>query len=132
MTHWDEARRLLRKADQDRTIFHVIKNHPNIESEAVCFHAQQAVEKSLKAVLMAKGAVFRRTHDLDELVDRIIDNGITLPFSSEYFSLLTPFAAQLRYEDLDVEELSLFEVERIMEEVYRWATDAIQVEGNVP
>ncbi|MBF0173223.1 MAG: HEPN domain-containing protein [Magnetococcales bacterium] len=102
MTHFDEACRLLRKADQDQAIVHAIKNHPGIGDEAVCFHAQQAVEKCFKAVLLARGVTFRRTHDLDELVDHILDAGISFPFPADHFSLLTPFAVHWRYEDLDI------------------------------
>ncbi len=35
--------------------------------EDALFHCQQAVEKALKAFLTAHDAVFRKTHDLDEL-----------------------------------------------------------------
>ena len=38
---------------------------PNFD--AACFHAQQGVEKYLKAVLIEAGATFTRTHDLKEL-----------------------------------------------------------------
>ena len=34
--------------------------------EDLCFHAQQAVEKALKAVYQHNRWVFRYTHDLDE------------------------------------------------------------------
>ena len=47
MIPWDEANRLLRKADQDRAVFHAIKHQPGIDAEMVCFHAQVAVEKCL-------------------------------------------------------------------------------------
>ncbi|MBF0142728.1 MAG: HEPN domain-containing protein [Magnetococcales bacterium] len=126
MTPSDEARRLLRKADQDRAVFHAIKNQPGIDAEAACFHAQQAVEKSLKAVLLAKGVSFRRTHDLDELVDRILDEGLAFPFPSDHFSPLTPCAVHLRYDDLEIEGLPLADAERMMEEVRRWAGEVVE------
>ncbi|MBF0624723.1 MAG: HEPN domain-containing protein [Magnetococcales bacterium] len=84
MTPSDEARRLLRKADQDRAVFHVIKNQPGIDAEMACLHAQQAVEKCLKAVLLASGITFRRTHNLNELVDRILDLGLPFPFAADH------------------------------------------------
>lgn len=37
--------------------------------EYLCFHAQQAAEKSLKAVLTHIGVEFPKTHDLERLVD---------------------------------------------------------------
>jgi HEPN domain-containing protein len=42
---------------------------PNFD--AVCFHAQQCVEKLMKALLIHLGAVPPRTHDLTEL-DRLL------------------------------------------------------------
>ena len=37
--------------------------------DAVCFHAQQCAEKYLKALLEEQIIVFRKTHDLVELID---------------------------------------------------------------
>ncbi|MQM31684.1 MAG: hypothetical protein CRU78_14645 [Candidatus Accumulibacter phosphatis] len=39
--------------------------HPDASLAATCFHAQQSVEKALKAVLTARGATFPRTHNLE-------------------------------------------------------------------
>ncbi|MEO5332495.1 MAG: HEPN domain-containing protein [Magnetococcus sp. YQC-5] len=75
----------------------------------------------MKAVLVEKGISFRRTHDLDELVDRILDAGIPFPFDADQCSLLSPFAVQWRYEDLDIAGLDLVEAEHLMEKVYFWA-----------
>ncbi|MBF0156402.1 MAG: HEPN domain-containing protein [Magnetococcales bacterium] len=126
MTPSDEARRLLRKADQDRAVFHAIKNRPGIDAEAACFHAQQAVEKYLKAVLLANGITFRRTHNLNELVDRILDQGLPFPFAADHFSLLNPFAVLLRYEDLDPSGISPEEAEKMMEEAQSWASEVVE------
>jgi HEPN domain-containing protein len=38
---------------------------PNFD--AVCFHAQQCVEKTMKGILLARGVIPPRTHDLIEL-----------------------------------------------------------------
>ncbi|MDZ7305362.1 MAG: HEPN domain-containing protein [candidate division KSB1 bacterium] len=47
--------------------------------EDFCFNAQQAAEKSLKAVLQYKGIVFRYVHDLDEFILQLEKNGIEVP-----------------------------------------------------
>lgn len=44
--------------------------------DAACFHAQQAAEKLLKAVLQDRGIEFPRTHDLADLVS--LDAGLPL------------------------------------------------------
>jgi len=45
--------------------------------EDLCFHAQQAAEKALKAVYQHHGWPFRYTHDLDELIGGLRRNGLT-------------------------------------------------------
>lgn len=50
-----------------------VTDHPNYDG--VCFHAQQCVEKLMKAVLVSRGQDFPRTHDLvrlDELVRSVV------------------------------------------------------------
>jgi HEPN domain-containing protein len=42
---------------------------PGVMYELLCFHAQQAAEKSLKAVLISRGIAFPRTHDLKMLIE---------------------------------------------------------------
>ena len=61
-----------------------------------CFRAQQAVEKALKAVLTIKHIDFRRTHDLEELVNLLADIGIASPFTPREFRRLNPFAVEFR------------------------------------
>jgi HEPN domain-containing protein len=63
----DEAKRLLRIAGRDYQTFTILRNHPEAELAPTCFHAQQAVEKALKAVLTIKHIDFRCTQDLEEL-----------------------------------------------------------------
>lgn len=65
--------------------------------DTACFHAQQAAEKSLKAVLCFHGIVPPRTHDMGELAaaciaflpDLSVDDGLLQ---------LTEFAVGLRYD----------------------------------
>jgi HEPN domain-containing protein len=44
-------------------------DNPAITDDAIGFHAQQAVEKALKAVLALVGVRFPRTHDLGFLLE---------------------------------------------------------------
>ena len=63
----DEARGLLVKASHD-----LIAAEATIATgealDMVCFHAQQAAEKSLKALLALHDVVYPWTHDLGELL----------------------------------------------------------------
>src|SRR5213594_4393247 len=44
--------------------------------EMLCFHTQQAVEKSIKAVLLANGIRFPYTHDIAKLITLVNEAGI--------------------------------------------------------
>ena len=63
---------------------------------AACFHAQQAAEKALKAVLTLRSVPFERTHDLEALYERLppSDRGA---FVLDELDALTPWAVEGRY-----------------------------------
>ncbi len=70
MTVPAEAAAWLAKADHD-----VLNIENNLASalvpwDTVCFHAQQAVEETLKAYLILQAQVPPRTHDLGALLDQ--------------------------------------------------------------
>lgn len=68
--------------------------------EDLCFHAQQAAEKALKAIYQHSGKRFRYTHDLDELITGLQNEGITVPAEVVDASLLTAYAWDARYPGL--------------------------------
>ena len=55
-----------------------------------CFHAQQAIEKSLKAVLFAIEIEFGRTHDLIKLAQLARSKGVSLPIPDGELRKLNP------------------------------------------
>lgn len=61
----DQALRFLHMAERDLRAFYVLKEASQIDLSTVCFHAQQVVEKCLKAVLIYYGKDPTRTHDLN-------------------------------------------------------------------
>ena len=65
--------------------------------EDVCFDAQQACEKALKALLVYRGVPFRRVHDLAELLTIIQGSGIVLPPHVQTAAGLTVYAVEMRY-----------------------------------
>jgi len=80
----------------------VMRNESAVEAprkvtEAVCFHAQQAVEKFLKGYLAEKNIEFGRTHNLQMLLKLCADT------DSEFKALdmgnLTDYAVEVRYPD---------------------------------
>lgn len=63
---------------------------------ACCFHAQQAVEKAIKASLIFLGIGFRKTHDLEAL-SALLPGGWTLRERPEVLAELTVWAVEPRY-----------------------------------
>ncbi len=70
---------LLTAAERDQQAFEKLAEDPSLHDSLCGFHAQQAVEMALKAVLAHTGVIFRRTHDLAELLDLLEDSDIASP-----------------------------------------------------
>lgn len=65
--------------------------------DAVCFHAQQCVEKYLKAMLQEADVAFGKTHHLVTLLDLALAIDPTIePLRTDLLQL-TAFAVQVRY-----------------------------------
>jgi HEPN domain-containing protein len=65
--------------------------------DAVCFHSQQCIEKYLKAWLQEANIAFRRTHDLEELLDMILPSVPGWAVWKPDFLILTAHAVDFRY-----------------------------------
>jgi HEPN domain-containing protein len=97
---------LAQKATDDAVAVREIESNPEIADSILGFHAQQAVEKWLKAVLVANSVAFEYTHDLRHLIGLVEDAGLTFPLDIPQVVMFTEFAVPLRYEDLlDAEPL---------------------------
>lgn len=65
----------------------------------VCFHSQQAVEKSLKALLLNKKRNLPKTHDLMFLFEKIITFEPQLSSFKRHCEFLNQFYLPTRYPD---------------------------------
>jgi HEPN domain-containing protein len=65
--------------------------------DAVCFHAQQAVEKYLKGLLQQEEISFTKTHDLSVLLSLILPVFHDLNDLSDNLEWLSAFAVEFRY-----------------------------------
>ncbi len=64
------------------------------------YHAQQAAEKALKGFLTWHDVVFRKTHDIEELVLQCATVDASMPAAIGHEALeLSPLAWQTRYPD---------------------------------
>lgn len=114
----DEAYLLLRKAREDADAVRKFSADPDLADAVVGFHAQQAAEKALKAVLAALSDNFPWTHDLRHLMERLDAVGTSLPTSLYDIRELGPWAVEFRYgetidDPLDRERASALVVEVI-------------------
>ncbi|MBK1701667.1 HEPN domain-containing protein [Thiococcus pfennigii] len=66
-SHSAQAQALFDAALRDRLTLRLLRDSGQAPEEVMGFHAQQACEKLIKAVLVMHGVVFERTHDLAAL-----------------------------------------------------------------
>ena len=90
-----------------------------VSDSPVGFHAQQAVEKALKAALASRDLEFPFTHDLGLLMQLCEDAGFKLPVDLAEADRLTPYAAAIRYGLGDPEAVAA-------ENALRWAALTIE------
>lgn len=115
------ARMLIEAAEQDLHACATLAQTPGIGDAVVGFHAQQAVEKSLKAVLSVKGIAFRRTHDIAELLDLLADSAIEAPPHADWLDSLNPYAVEARYGLVDPSGLDRDAALLALRAVVAWA-----------
>lgn len=121
------AEKFLRKADQDMTVLEKWQQDPDIADEILGFHAQQAAEKMLKAVLAYQGIESPLTHRLTDLIDLGKEHNIALPDRLEDVRFLTPFAVEFRYDlyEEDEEPVDFEEVFALLAELRKWVNTII-------
>ncbi len=116
----------LRHAWSDLELARVGRNS-RILLEDLCFHAQQATEKALKAVLVFRSAPFPKTHNIRTLMD-LLPEGMNIPEEAKGAASLTDYAVLTRYPgDLEpVTEEEYLEAVRIAETVVRWGEKIVK------
>jgi HEPN domain-containing protein len=103
-----------------------LASDPEIDDDAVGFHAQQAIEKWLKAVMAIQGLAEERIHDLGRLLEVLKEAGVGAPPGADWLDDLTIYAVPMRYDELlDVEPLDRDAVLTLVAEVGDWATGLI-------
>ena len=86
-----------RKAEDDFLVAtDLLRAHKRPFVSAVCFHAQQAVEKYIKACLVLHRIVFRKTHDVSELV-ALLPSQYAPDLAKEEQEQLSEYAVIARY-----------------------------------
>ncbi len=92
----DLARKWLELANEDMLVLTLLHKQ-GVAFGAVCFHAQQSAEKTLKAYLIYLGVEFPYTHNLSKLIGLASRATPELSQLTETAQFLTPFAVKTRY-----------------------------------
>jgi HEPN domain-containing protein len=117
----DDPREWLNRARSN--LLRARKTLRGVYVEDLCFDAQQAAEKAIKAIFVFRGLSFPYTHDLARLLKRLEDSGFKVPKYVREAKELTPFAAESRYPGL-TGPVTLKEhrrLVRVAEAVLHWA-----------
>ncbi len=93
----DLARDWVRIADSDLADARRTLDSPGPYNTA-CFHAQQAIEKCLKAVIAFSGEQIPHVHDLEKLAHGARAVAPGLGVDPEELKKLTPYAVKPRYD----------------------------------
>ena len=95
--------------------------------EDLCFDAQQAAEKAIKAVLIFRQLEFRKTHDLRGLLTLLDSTGSPIPAEIWKADNLTDYAVETRYPGLSepVSDSEYRDAVALAEAVVRWADKQI-------
>ena len=119
-----EAQRWLAYARSDCDAAHALLRDPGHYPRQVCFLAQQAAEKALKAVLVLLEIEFPFTHDLDRLRE-MVPTGWQVKTAFPNLYALSVWAVEARYPgDMpQVVEADAHDALQTAEAVYRTIAD---------
>jgi len=118
----DFIKQWLFKANEDLLVVDKLTEFDIIATSSVCFHCQQAVEKFLKAFLIANGVDIKKTHNIEFLLSECSD--IDKDFIGVDPKELSDFGVEARYpgdmyipdknETLEYKKLA-FEIKQFVE-----------------
>lgn len=91
------------RADEDWQVAHLLIQSGLASYGSICFHAQQCVEKLMKALLIKENIVPPYSHDL-LLLDRILkESNSNWQVSLEDLATLTQYGVAARYPGLELD-----------------------------
>lgn len=118
--------RLLRKAAADLTAARALADDPDQADEVVGFHVQQAVEKSVKAVLAWLQIDYPLTHDIDFLVRLLTRRDAPVPGALLEARWVSMWGVVTRYEDIET-VLDRVEAIEVATVAIEWAREVVPV-----
>ncbi len=121
----DLARILTEKAAGDAAVLAKLVDDTDVPDDVLGFHAQQAAEKYVKAVLAAREVEFERTHNLAYLLGLLEDGSVGKPPNAEELPELTPWATDFRYESASGRALDRPGALALVRAVRKWAEERL-------
>jgi HEPN domain-containing protein len=121
----DLAARFAHKAESDEIALEKLADDPDVPDDLIGFHAQQALEKLLKAALAQAGRAPPRIHDLGTLLSLLEDLDQTPPVSVDEARALVPWAVEFRYDDVLDEHLDRISACAAVEKVRTWVDELL-------
>ena len=103
-----------------------------VSLEDLCFHAQQAAEKALKAVCVLHNIAFPKTHSLVRLIDLLEENRVAVPKKVKSADVLSLYAVDTRYPGVS-ERVSAAEYKKalkIASQVVTWVDGEVSKSRN--
>jgi HEPN domain-containing protein len=102
-----------------------VRKAPNYDS--VGFHAQQCVEKYMKAHLLEASVPFPKTHDLDDLLGLLVNVDPFWITFQPHFRMLTDFAVSSRYPGDNVTREEAREAFTVCRAIRKYARQAFGI-----
>jgi HEPN domain-containing protein len=115
------------RAEEDYALARSALRHRMPLTYGATFHAQQCVEKYFKALLVARGQPFPRTHDVVALRDLCHQNGIIISVDLEALERLAAYAVQVRYPGEDPSVAEAQEALQVAMAVRRYARRLLEL-----
>jgi HEPN domain-containing protein len=100
---------------------------PGVLFEDLCFQTQQAAEKSIKAVYVAKKFPYPYSHDINALLSGLEQNGVSIPETLWSAVTLTSYASDTRYPGFEtpVTKEEYLRAVALAQDILRWAEDQV-------
>jgi HEPN domain-containing protein len=104
-----------------------VKKTRKIRYEHLCFHAQQAAEKSIKALFLSLNIEVPRTHDLAYIID-LLPTTFVVPPHLLLLPVLTKYAVQFRYpgQEMSVTRKEYMTAVDLAQATLHWVNDVIK------
>lgn len=122
-----DPREWLRRASSSLVRASDEPTRPEVLFDDLCFDAQQAAEKALKALLVQRQVDFPKTHSIAELLTRVAAQGLSVPEEILAAAPLSRYAVATRYPNWgeDVEREEWLDAVAQATAVVRWAESLV-------